>query len=68
MEEREKTSADSYMKICIVQSVFVIVVILAVLVTKYFFKGTYAKIKNWYEENICVSTDVNEVVEENYEF
>ena len=44
MEEIEKTSADSYMKICIVQSVFVIVVILAVLVTKYFFKGTYAKI------------------------
>ncbi len=68
MEEREKTSADSYMKICIVQSVFVIAVILSVLATKYFFKGTYQKIKNWYEQNICVSTDVNEVMEENYEF
>ena len=67
MEEKQKISADIYMKISIVQAVFVLAVILSLVITKYFFKNTYTQIKQWYEQNICVSTDVNEVMEENYE-
>lgn len=67
MEEKQKISADTYMKISIVQAVFVLAVILSLVITKYFFKNTYTQIKQWYEQNICVSTDVNEVMEENYE-
>lgn len=67
MEEKQKISADTYMKISIVQAAFVLAVILSLVITKYFFKNTYTQIKQWYEQNICVSTDVNEVMEENYE-
>lgn len=70
MEEAEKIikkPADSYAKIIIAQCICVGLIIITVLVTKYFFGSTYRKIKKWYDENICVSTDVNEVLEEDYE-
>lgn len=70
MEEVEKIAerpADSYAKIIAAQAVCVLLIIISVLIMKYFFGGTFKKIEKWYNENICVSTDVNEVLEENYE-
>lgn len=53
--------------IIITQSICVIMVIATLLVTKYFFKKEFKRVKDWYIKNICVNTDINEVIEENYE-
>lgn len=53
--------------IIITQSICVIMVIATLLVTKYFFKTEFKRVKDWYIKNICVNTDINEVIEENYE-
>ena len=46
----------------ITQCVCVSIVLLTLLAVKLFFKGTYKDEKLWYEENICVDTDINEVL------
>ncbi len=53
---------DNLTKLVIAQSVCVLVIILSIVTIKYFFKGTYKKLLNWYTENICVTTDINEVL------
>lgn len=37
-------------------------ILLTVLVVKYFFKGTYNQVKEWYSQNICVDTDIEQVI------
>ncbi len=54
--------ADNLYKLIIAQSICVLLIILSVAVTKYFFKGTYKKFVKWYDENVTVTTDVNEVL------
>ena len=39
------------------------VILLSVIAVKYFFKGTYPSLKEWYNTNICAETDVGEVIE-----
>lgn len=53
---------DKLTKIIIAQSICVLIIILSILTTKYFFKSTYKKFVNWYNENVTVTTDVNEVL------
>lgn len=53
---------DKIAALIITQSVCVLIIITSVLVTKYFFKGTYKKLGSWYKENVCVTTDINEVL------
>lgn len=53
---------DKIAALIITQSVCVLIIITSVLVTKYFFKGTYKKLDSWYKENVCVTTDINEVL------
>lgn len=53
---------DKVLPLIIAQSVFVLIIISSVLVLKYFFKSTYLQVKNWYSQNVCVDTDINEVL------
>lgn len=55
--------SDKSAQIIIVQAICVALIILTVVVIKYFFKDTYADIKEWYSKNICVETSVSEVLE-----
>lgn len=53
---------DNLARLIIAQTVCVLFIIFSVLVIKYFFKGTYKQLARWYNENICVDTDINEVL------
>lgn len=53
---------DCFAYIIITQSICVVLILLTVLVVKYFFKGTYNQVKEWYSQNICVDTDIEQVI------
>ena len=54
--------ADNLTKLIITQAICVLIIISSVIAVKYFFGGTYKKLLSWYKENICVTTDINEVL------
>jgi hypothetical protein len=54
--------ADNLTKLIITQAICVLIIISSVITVKYFFGGTYKKLLSWYKENICVTTDINEVL------
>lgn len=60
----EKDKTDVYVKIIILQCIFVFVVIASVFIVKYFFKGTFNNLKQWYTDNVAVDTDIYEVLGE----
>lgn len=51
-----------YVSIIITQSICVVLIALSVICIKYFFKGTYKQIKEFYKNEICSQTDINEVL------
>lgn len=57
------TKREMYSKIIIIEAVCVAIILLTVLTTKLFFKNTFSDIKKWYESNICIDTDINQVLE-----
>lgn len=65
MEEKDylKPKGHGVYGIIITQAIVTAVILLTVLTVKYFFKGTYGNLKEWYIVNICAETDVNEVME-----
>ncbi|MGN0493998.1 MAG: hypothetical protein ACI4F7_10150 [Acutalibacteraceae bacterium] len=65
MEEKEiiKPKSGGLFGMIITGAIVTAVILLSVLTVKYFFKGTYSSLKNWYSANICAETDVNEVIE-----
>jgi hypothetical protein len=40
-----------------------VIILISVLIIKYFFKSTYEDLKAWYKEDICANTDIQEVLE-----
>ena len=50
--------------IIITEAVVTLIIILSVLAVKYFFKGTYQSLKEWYTASICAETDLNEVLDD----
>ncbi len=54
--------ADNLTKLIITQTICVLIIILSVITVKYFFGGTYKKLLSWYSENVCVTTDISEVL------
>ena len=60
----EKDKTDVYVKIIILQCIFVFVVIASVFIVKYFFKGTFNNLKQWYTDNVAVDTEIYEVLGE----
>lgn len=46
------------------QAVCTVIILIAVLVMKYFFVGYYKTVKKWYDKNFCAETSISEVLED----
>jgi len=57
-ERTEIKAKNMYISICITQAVCVAVILIVVLVIKYFFSGSYEKLEKWYSENIMEETEI----------
>lgn len=55
---------NMFIPICVAQAVCIAVILIAVLIIKFFFGGSYTKLQKWYGENILDETNVSEVFEE----
>ena len=55
---------NMYVSICITQAVCVAVILIAVLIIKFFFKSSYQKIQKWYDNNILDQTKITAVFDE----
>lgn len=55
---------NMFIPICVTQAVCIAVILIAVLIIKFFFDGSYTKLQKWYGENILDETNVSEVFEE----
>jgi hypothetical protein len=58
----EKSS--KWIHITVTQLVCVAIILLSVLVTKFFFKDTYSALQKWYNTNIRNETDITEVLKD----
>lgn len=66
MDENERAEPRAFSAaagMLVTEAVVTAVILLTVLVVKYFFGGTYARLADWYTTNICAETTVEEVVE-----
>lgn len=65
MDENDilKPKSGGAFGIIIAEAVVALLILLSVLTVKYFFKGTYAELKRWYNTNICAETEISEVIE-----
>ena len=57
-ERTEIKAKNMYISICITQAVCVAVILIVVLLIKYFFIGSYEKLEKWYSENIMEETEI----------
>lgn len=55
---------NMFVPICITQAVCVAVILIAVLIIKFFFSGSYAKIKDWCHNNFLEETKITAVFDE----
>lgn len=60
----ETKPKNMFVPICITQSVCVAVILIAVLIIKFFFSGSYAKIKDWCHNNFLEETKITAVFDE----
>ena len=58
------TFFDWFYKVLIIQTICVLIILLAVVVMKYFFKGQFSKIAEFYNQNIMADTYISEVLED----
>ena len=59
MEENEHKIP--FFAIFITQTVCIAVILIAVLIIKFFFEGSYTKMQKWYVKNILDETSVSEI-------
>ncbi len=52
---------NTYMQICMTQAVCIAVILIAVLIIKFFFKSGYEKAQKWYSKYILDETTVSEI-------
>lgn len=57
----KKAHKNMYMPICITQAITVAVILIAVLIIKFFFDGCYSKMQKWYIKNILDETKVTQI-------
>ncbi len=65
MDEKDILNPEkggAFFGIIITEAILVLIILITLFTAKYFFKGTFEKIKDWYEINICADTDTNEVI------
>lgn len=55
---------NMYIPICVAQAVCISAIIIAVLIIKFFFAGSYEKIQKWYQKNILDETVITAVFNE----
>lgn len=60
--EKTEPRKNMWIGIVITQSVFIAIILISLVLMKYFWKDTFNSVKKWYEINICNDTDVNEVL------
>ena len=60
--EKRTKNVNCYFCIVITQVVCVMLILISLVCIKYFFKNTYKKINVFYNEEICSTTDINEVI------
>lgn len=53
---------DWFYKVLIIQTICVLIILSAVVVMKYFFKGQFSKIAKFYNQNIMADTSIAEVL------
>lgn len=58
---------DKGLHIVLTQFICVAIILISVTVVKLFFKDCYDELKAFYTENICVKTEVDEVLADFYE-
>lgn len=61
-EETNIKPKSQFANIIIVQAVFIALILITVIITKYFFADIYSDLKKFYTEQICSETDINEVL------
>jgi len=55
---------ETLFSILITEAVFVVIILSAVLIIKYFFPTSYKTVKKWYGDNFLTETKISEVIEE----
>lgn len=63
MDEQSSIRKSRFSEILITQIIAMVIILISVLIIKYFFKSTYEDLKAWYKEDICTNTDIQEVLE-----
>ena len=69
MTEEQNNTAENkpknmYIPICITQAICMAVILIAILIIKFFFEGSYAKLQKWYQKNILDETPVTAFFDE----
>lgn len=69
MTEEQNSTAENkpknmYIPICITQAICMAVILIAILIIKFFFEGSYAKLQKWYQKNILDETTVTAFFDE----
>lgn len=67
MEKTKDTHSGFWFKMIVTEALFCIIVLLAVVTTKFFFKSTFNSLKKWYKNSLVPTTTVSEVLEEENE-
>ena len=57
----ENKPKNIFVHICITQTICIVVILITVLIIKYFFSGSYDKLQKWYSKNILDETNVSEI-------
>ena len=61
-ENETKIPKNPLIAVMIIQAIFVVTVLSVIFFCKCFSKNDYSKIKEYYLENMCTDTDVEEVL------
>ena len=61
-EQREPKKTDPYISIIFMQCVVCGIILLVFIIIKLLFGGYFAEIKDWYNNNVNVDTDLNQVL------
>ena len=62
-DKSENKQKRYFTEIFITQSICVVIMLIIILITKFCFKTEFKKLKNFYKEQICTHTTVEEVLE-----
>lgn len=57
------TFFEWFYKNLIIEGVFVLIVVLTVLFTKYFAKDTFLELQKFYKDNLTSDTEISEVID-----